>query len=132
MKKLLLLVSILGLSFASDVTVVAKNVDDIAEIFVDSKKVAEYQWNYANCNAGKTLQLQGKHKIRFKLTNLVYRGFCMFGKCGKYSGDFAIVVGNNVIWSDSLYVRDNSEGVKYDKTLVCNFKESKSYCVEKK
>ena len=131
MKKLLLLGSIIGFSFAVNVRVIANNVDDIAEIFIDGRKVAECQWKYHNCYAGKTLDLQGKHEIRFRLTNLVYRGPCLFGPCGKFNVDFAVAVNNKIIWSNSIYVRDNSEGVKYDKILICNFKDSKSYCIEK-
>jgi len=133
MKKLListlLLFSILN---AVEVQLVAKNVDDRIDIYVDGKDVATCTWNMGNCTAYKKLDLNGKHTIRFKLTNYVYNGFCLFGKCGKYSGDFAIALGDGrALWSDSVYVRDNTAGVKYDKTLICIFDGEDSYCAEK-
>jgi len=131
MKKLVLLVMFINLVFAVNVGVVAKNVDDIIQIYVDGQEVATCQWQGANCNTGKELNLKGKHTIEFKLTNLVYTGFCLFGGCGKYSGDFGVTANGKALWSGSVYVRDNTKGVKYDKVLECKFSDTKSYCIEK-
>jgi len=132
MKKYILgFLILISFARATEVQLVAKNVDDKIDIYVDGKDVATCTWNMGNCQAYKKLNLVGKHKIRFKLTNYVYKGFCMFGNCGKYSGDFAIALGDGrALWSDSVYVRNNTEGVKYDKTLICMFNGKDSYCAE--
>ena len=128
-------ISLVNISLASavEVQLIAKNIDDRVDIYVDGDNVATCTWNMENCQAYRKLNLTGKHKINFKLTNYVYKGFCLFGRCGKYSGDFAIALGDGrALWSDAIYVRDNTKGVKYDKKLVCVFDEDDSYCVEER
>jgi len=107
---------------AASVEITAEDVDDRIDIYVDGNHQDTCTWNSnPGCFAGITANLYGTHDIRFKLTNYVYNGFCMFGGCGKYSADLTIRSNGSGIWSKSIYRRDNSPGVKYDRTIRCDF-----------
>ncbi|BAE50523.1 hypothetical protein amb1719 [Paramagnetospirillum magneticum AMB-1] len=111
-----------------EVRLIAQNVDDIMEIFLDDAKVAECRWAGTGCGAGWKGVLKDRHKVRFKLTNVPYTGFCMTQPCGKWSADMLVMVEDKKIWSNGVFGRENDAGVKYDVTLTCDF--TKGLCIE--
>jgi hypothetical protein len=119
---ILLLLSSFITTYAAHVEITAANVDDRIDIYVDGNHQDDCTWgSNPGCYAGIKGNLYGTNDIRFKLTNYVYEGFCMFGGCGKYAADLSIRSNGRTIWSKSIYRRNNSYGVKYDQTIRCNF-----------
>lgn len=119
----LLITSFFSLSAqAARVQITANDVDDRIDVYIDGdhKDSCEWQSN-PGCYVGLQGNLSGTHDIRFKLTNYVYRGPCLFGGCGKYAADLQIKSDGDVIWSKSIYRSDNSSGIKYNETIRCNF-----------
>lgn len=111
-----------NVSLAASVEISASDVDDRIDIYVNGAHQDSCEWNSnPGCFAGIRGELSGSNDIRFKLTNYVYRGFCLAGGCGKYAADLEIRMNGSLLWSKSIYRRDNSEGVKYDATIRCNF-----------
>ncbi len=107
----------------------ATGVDDKVEIFVDDQLVGSCDWHTssADCSLRVQVDLGSKTtaKVRFKLTNSVYNGFCVPGPCGKYSGNFYLdSAAGEREWSDSVSCHvatcadGNTAGVKYDKTIT--------------
>jgi len=118
----LLLMLVSAYSFAGTVKITADNVDDRIDIYVNDEHQDSCEWNgNPGCYAGVKGQLTGTHDIRFKLTNYVYRGFCLVGPCGKYSADLSIRMNGDLLWSKYIHRNDNSNGIKYDTTIRCNF-----------
>lgn len=118
----LLLTIVSSASYAGSVVIEARDVDDRIDIYVDDVHQDSCEWSSnPGCYVGIKGRLSGTHDIRFKLTNYVYRGFCLTGGCGKYAADLAIRYNGDLLWSKSIYRRDNSRGVKYDTTIRCNF-----------
>ena len=108
---------------AGDLAIYAKNVDDRVDIYYNGAHQASCTWaKNPGCNTGVNGSASGTIEVRFKLTNFVYKGVCLLGKgkCGKAAGDFYIEHNGAVIWSEGFAARDNTEGVKFDRTLTCN------------
>lgn len=115
-------------AFSADVSISAVNVDDKIDIYVDGEHQSSCTWaGNPGCSARLVGNLSGTHTVRFKLTNYIYDGFCLAGGCGKYAADLEITSNGTTIWSDGVYERNNNPGVKYDKTLTCNFSSGSCY-----
>jgi hypothetical protein len=131
MKKILTLVAAWGLSAAAlsiatpadagNLVIEARNVDDRVDIYYNGSHQESCTWaKNPGCSTGVEGSATGVVTIRFKLTNFVYRGFCLSGSCGKYAGDFYVSHNGRTIWSDSVARKNNTEGVKYDVTITCD------------
>ncbi len=115
-------------SYAGTAIVQASGVDDRVEIYIDESLESTCEWDGSNASCGvKIKNASGRTKIRIKLINYVYAGPCLLGGCGKYSGDFRISLNGDGLWTDSVYVRDNSPGLKYDTVIICDFSSEKCF-----
>lgn len=109
-----------GAAAAGTLKVTAKDVDDKIEIYVNGALQTSCEWEVnPGCFAGIEGEVDGTVEIRFVLTNYVYNGFCI-GTCGKWAGDLKIEHNGVTLWSESMNVKNNAEGVKYDRTLTCD------------
>ena len=114
-----------------DVLLLAEDVDDIMEIYLDGRLVDKCQWHSnPGCKARFKTHLSGKAQVRFRLINLVYSGPCfLFSSCGKWKADMSISIDGRRVWDDTVGRRENDAGVKYDVTLACDF--DKRRCVRR-
>lgn len=127
MKKLLSVLA-LGASLAAaspvvagQLSIYAQNVDDRVDIYYNGAHQASCTWaSNPGCSTGVQGEASGTIEVRFKLTNFVYKGLCLTGRCGKFAGDFYIEHDGAIIWSDQVAQRNNDEGVKYDRTITCD------------
>ncbi|MDP3442932.1 MAG: hypothetical protein Q8T08_08755 [Ignavibacteria bacterium] len=102
----------------------AYNIDDVAECFINDKKVFQVKWGdgVVGHAAGKTDWIDVSMHIN-KPENLInFKGINNSGCCD-FSYGFQIKINDVIVWEDKKSIQLSKAGIFYDKNLFITFKQ---------